>query len=299
MNPETDVRPTASRILTDVLPPVLFVLVLTLLAGALYELNNPLVQYITGNNLQYSVAGTSAPSEFGAALIYVIPVIVFTFVMAYLVKKRKAWVLPVVLVGAFAVSSFLIALLAYWWIEWYVAIAIPVFLGAAFLLSMRSRIPRSWSSPLRLPFQVWLGTGTAMLFVILFPLVTLLALCGMMAVWDLYAVLRGPLGKMVSDMKEQEGNGGEEDRNRVGIGNMLMAQIGGSGIGLGDIVFYSIITMVAFGLSALTGVVMIAVVALGAFITFYILRTRKHLALPGLPIPMLFGFVVLLGAWVH
>jgi hypothetical protein len=286
------VRPTASKILTDVVPPVLFVLVLTLLAGALYELNNPLVQYITGNNLQYNVAGTSAPSEFGAALIYVIPVVVFTFVMAYLVKKRKTWVLPIVLVGAFAVSSFLIALLAYWWIEWYVAIAIPVFLGAAFLLSMRSKIPRSWSSLLRLPFQVWLGTGTAMLFVILFPLVTLLALCGMMAVWDLYAVLRGPLGKMVSEMKE-------EDKGEVGIGNMLMAQIGESGIGLGDIVFYSIITMVAFGLSALTGVLMIAVVALGAFITFYILRTRKHLALPGLPIPMLFGFIVLLGAWVH
>ena len=163
----------------------------------------------------------------------------------------------------------LIALLAYWWIGWYVAIAIPFFLGAVFLFSMRSRIPRFWSSLLRLPFQVWLGTGTAMLFVLLFPLVTLLALCGMMAVWDLYAVLRGPLGKMVSGMKE------EDKRTRVSIGNMLMAQIGESGIGLGDIVFYSIITMIAFGLSALTGVLVIAVVALGAFITFYISENSK------------------------
>jgi len=292
IKPETDAPTAPSKILTGVLPPVLFVFVLTILAGALYEVNNPLVQYITGNNLQYDVAGTSAPSEFSAALIYVIPVIVFTFLMAYIVKKRKAWILPVVLGATFVVSSFLIALLAYWWIEWYAAIAIPVVLGAVFLLSMRSKIPRLWSSLLRLPFQVWLGTGTAMMFVLLFPLVTLLALCGMMAVWDLYAVLRGPLGKMVSGMRK-------EDKGEVSIGNMLMAQIGESGIGLGDIVFYSIITMIAFGLGALTGVLVIAVVALGAFITFYILRTRKFPALPGLPLPMLFGFVVLLGAWVH
>jgi len=299
MDPQTDVRPTASKVLTDVLPPALFVCVLTILAGVLYELNNPLVQYIATNNLQYQVAGTSATSEFGVALIYVIPVIVFTFGMAYLVKKRKAWILPFFLGAAFVTSSFLIALLVYWWVQWYEAIAIPIFFGAAFLLSMRSRVPKLWSSLLRLPFQVWLGTGTAMLFVLLFPLVTLLALCGMMAVWDLYAVLRGPLGKMVSGLKEGEDNINEERRGRVSIGNMLMAQIGKSGIGLGDIVFYSIITMIAFGLSAVTGVLMIAVVVLGAFVTFYILRTRNHLALPGLPIPMLFGFVVLLGAWVH
>ena len=201
---EADVPPTSSRVFTDVIPPVIFVLVLTVLAGVLYELNDPLVQYIAGNNLQYNVAGTSAPSQFSAALIYVIPVIVFTFAMAYVVKKRKAWVLPVLLGAAFAISSVLITLLAYWWVGWYVAIAIPFLLGFVFLVSMKSTIPRLWSSVLRLPFQVWLGTGTAMIFVLLFPLVTLLALCGMMAVWDLYAVLRGPLGKMVSEMKEGE-----------------------------------------------------------------------------------------------
>jgi hypothetical protein len=299
MNPEANVRLTASKMLADVLPPALFVCVLTILAGALYELNNPLVQYIAGNNLQYHLAGTSAPSEFSVALIYVIPTIVFTFAMAYLVKrKKKAWVLPVILGTAFVVSSAMIVLLAYWWVGWDVAIAIPFFLGGAFLFSTRSRIPKFWSPLLRLPFQVWLGTGTAMLMVLVFPLVTLLALCGIMAVWDVYAVLRGPLGKMVSGMKEGD-EMNEEHGGRINIGNMLMAQVGGSGIGLGDIVFYSIITMIAFGLSALTGVLMIAVIALGAFITFYILRTRKRLALPGLPIPMLFGFVVLLGAWVH
>ena len=293
MNPETNVRPTVSKMLADVLPPALFVCVLTIFAGVLYELNNPLVQYVASNNLQYSVAGTSAPSQFSAAFIYVIPVIAFTFVMAYMVKKRKTWVLPFVLGAAFAVSSFLIALLVYWWIAWYEAMAIPLFLGAAFLFSMRSGIPRLWSSLLELPFQVWLGTGTAMLFVLLFPLVTLLALCGIMAIWDLYAVLRGPLGKMISGMKGEEGKGG------LNLGGMLVAQVGESGIGLGDVVFYSMITMIAFGLGTLTGAVMIAVIVLGTFITFYLLRAGKHLALPGLPLPMLFGFVVLLGAWIH
>ncbi len=298
MNPETDGRPTAAKVLADVFPPVLFVLVLTVLAAVLYEVNDPLVQYITGNNLQYSVAGTSAPSEFSVALIYVVPIIAFTFVMAYLVKKRKTWVLPLITGAAFATSSFLIALVAYWWIEWYAAVAIAILLAVAFLLSSKSGISRLWSSALRLPFQVWLGTGTAMLMVLLFPLVTLLALCGIMAVWDLYAVLRGPLGKMVSDIKEDDKRDTSE-RHGVSIGEMLVAHIGESGIGLGDIVFYSIITMVGLELSALTGALVMAVVVLGALITFYILRAGKHPALPGLPIPMLLGFVVLVGVWVH
>src|SRR5208283_2345225 len=260
MNPETNIRPTVSKMLTDVIPPALFVCVLTVFAGALYELNVPFVQYIVGNNMQYHPAGTGAASEFSVAWIYVIPTIAFTFCMAYLVKKRQTWILPAIMGLALAISSVFIVLLAYWWVGWDVAIAIPFFLGAAFLVSTRSRIPKFWSPLLRLPFQVWLGTGTAMMMVLLFPQVTLLALCGIMAVWDVYAVLRGPLGKMVTGMKE-------EDQSKVSIGKMLMAQIGKSGIGLGDIVFYSMITMIAFGVGTLTGAVMITVIVLGTFIT--------------------------------
>jgi len=49
----------------------------------------------------------------------------------------------------------------------------------------------------------------------------------------------------------------KDDDKEISTGNLFVAQIGESGIGLRDTMFYSTITMIAFGLSALAGVLVV------------------------------------------
>ena len=51
--------------------------------------------------------------------------------------------------------------------------------------------------------------------------------------------------------------GMKDDDKEISTGNLFVAQIGESGIGLRDTMFYSTITMIAFGLSALAGVLVV------------------------------------------
>jgi hypothetical protein len=143
-----------------------------------------------------------------------------------------------------------------------------------------------WLGPLlRLPFQVWLGTGTAMMLILFFPSATLYVFAGAMAVWDLYAVFKGPLKTIAADAKDGP--------KGLTVGTMLMSQVGQSALGLGDVVFYSVIEMLALEVGRLTAALTAGAIIAGVGITFYILRSGKKIALPGLPIPVLLAFVVI------
>jgi hypothetical protein len=74
---------------------------------------------------------------------------------------------------------------------------------------------------------------------------------------------------------------------------MLMSQVGQSALGLGDVVFYSVIEMLALEVGRLTAALTAGAIIAGVGITFYILRSGKKIALPGLPIPVLLAFVVI------
>jgi len=65
-------------------------------------------------------------------------------------------------------------------------------------------------------------------------------------------------------------------------------------IGLGDVVFYSMLPATAFMLFGLQKMLLTLVATnLGVLITIYLLR-KKRIPLPGLPIPMFLGVLSLL-----
>lgn len=278
------------KLLQGVVPPTVFIGAVAIWAFILYGLNEPVLNFLVNNQMQYQPLGSSASSQYGTAALYAAPTVVFTFLMAFFIKKKRGWFIPIIVSASFIISGGLIILLAYWWMNYFAALGIALILGNIFMITLLPWIKAP--NFFRLPFQVWMGTGTAMVVVLMFPTLTILALCGIMALWDLYAVMRGPLGAIAKDMKLPE-DALNPPRSST-LKSMLMASLpGNSSIGLGDIVFYSIMVMVGAETSAFLAGAVSSAILIGVFITFYLLRTRPRTALPGLPIPMLLVFGVL------
>ena len=131
---------------------------------------------------------------------------------------------------------------------------------------------------------------------------------GVYAVFDIYAIYYGRLGKLV----RQVGKGADEaksaaphpddaqpSKKKQGITSgwpefgLLTVNLGKIEIGMADIAFYSMVPAVALIVKSLFAfvVVMIAV-DVGLLVSFYAFRNRE--VSPGLPIPILSGLLALL-----
>lgn len=111
------------------------------------------------------------------------------------------------------------------------------------------------------------------------PLTTALLLPLIFALYDIYAVFKGPLKQLVS-MAPSGALAG------------MSIKAGEFTVGLGDIVFYSMLPSIGlFYLQPAPALVTLVAVDGGVALTLYLL-TKKRL-LPGLPIPMLLGVLVL------
>lgn len=113
------------------------------------------------------------------------------------------------------------------------------------------------------------------------PTTSAIVILSMLAAYDVFAVFKGPVGKLI---KDREGKGIEG----------LTIVIGELEIGLGDFVFYSMLAAHVFlflglvqFLTALIGVLF------GAYLTF--LGLARHRMLPGLPFSLALGMVLAFG----
>lgn len=258
---------------------MLYVMFLLDFALALYYMNVPVFQWIAsaqaqGQQIQYAPLGTSQTSESLSALFYIIPVFGLSFGLAYGIKKRLfRRFLPLLLLGVYAASAWLIYTLTFWWLTGWLPWVLVV---AGFMVFAYSSLMKS-SSYLRLPFLTFLGVGTAMMLTIILPSWTIVVMCLALACWDVYAVFKGPLRKII----EHEGN----DLNSR-LERMMLISVGGSSIGMGDVVFYSLLLMFAVQISYLAAGLAYFTIPFGVVATFFLLETKKFKALPGLPIPI-------------
>jgi hypothetical protein len=111
------------------------------------------------------------------------------------------------------------------------------------------------------------------------PLAMALVLPLLFGLYDIYAVFRGPLKQLVSAAPARALTG-------------MSVKAGEFTLGLGDIVFYSMLPCIAlFYLQPVNTILTLVAVDAGVMVTLYLL-TRRRL-LPGLPIPMALGLLVL------
>jgi hypothetical protein len=270
--------------LKSAVPMLGLVVVLAVFAEFLAAVQAPLIQYIQNNNLQNAPLGNSPQGQGVSAFLYLLPLVPFTFGIAYVIKKRKRFVMPALIVFSYSITTWFVLTAVYWWAPAQQAWALVVVLASLFTIGLLAR-EKKWSGLFRVPFLVWIGTGTAMVLITLFPMIMVLSLCGIAAVWDLYAVLRGPLKTVATAAKNDQ-------TNKIRL--LMMVTIGGSSLGLGDVVFYSILLGSAALLSASYLIAAFLGIYVGLAVTFVILRTRPRVALPGLPIPVALSLVAML-----
>ena len=127
---------------------------------------------------------------------------------------------------------------------------------------------------------------------ITFPPLTLLILPIALIIYDIVMVYKGLLGKLVSS------SGEEERREKRNILKGLMVDIGDLGLGVGDLVIYSMIASLDVLVSSSLGPLVTAITVLGSMacvssgliITIEVLLPKKGYA-PALPIPVALGLI--------
>ncbi len=109
------------------------------------------------------------------------------------------------------------------------------------------------------------------------------------ALYDIYAVFRGPLKKLI---KVQPRKALRSDFVYSEFG-LIIARIGGYTIGAGDFIFYALLVAAGFLQNSFFGAFVVGVVInIGIIATLYILEKYKK-PLPGLPIPVYLAIAVL------
>ena len=219
------------------------------------------------------------------ASVFVIMMAVAATLIYLLVKYQRKQTVKYLITGAtFFVAFFLLN----WYSELYATQLSPIIdvygygwlgltgLASALLLVGLHRGPQS----IRLLSVTIVGSLTGTFLGASIPTMTAIVLLIALAVYDLVSVYRGPIGKIaeMADLEDFKG---------------AVLTVGDLTIGMGDLVFYSMLVsnaMVNFGTLAYVG--SFAGVVVGSFLGFKMLERRE--VFPGLPIAICFGLAAMI-----
>ncbi|MGA2680756.1 MAG: hypothetical protein ABSF44_03030 [Candidatus Bathyarchaeia archaeon] len=221
----------------------------------------------------------TASGSFGNALYFVILVAVAATVFYLLLKRKSRRIIKGLIVVAMTTASLLLSLV-------YLAAILSYFPSVGFLW-----IPLSIVITVLVDFAIFrlgsiarnvavIGIGGALgiFFGFEIQLWTAVLILAFLAVYDVFAVYRGPVGKIAQSA------GGLEDLQGLSYDFRDIQ------MGLGDLVFYSMLTgamFFSFPSSVLPCLVSVIGILAGSIITFFMLE-RKGI-FPGLPFPILLG----------
>lgn len=257
---------------------------------------------ITGQNLpvyssivsstgpSYAPAGTSPLGSVFNAVLLVGFAFVLTLLLVWLLKKRMVLSFKVLIFGSVAFSAFVLTLVTadvFAVVYFPPSFELPIALGVpslvvaliAYIIFVKN-IP--WLGTVLLAF---VGAEVGSFFAETLSPWTALALPIAFSVYDIYAVFRGPLKALIG--------------TNPGVALVGMSiKAGEFTLGLGDIVFYTMLPSLALfqfypRLGIMPAALTIVAIDIGMVITLYLLSRRR--LLPGLPIPMMLGVMVIVG----
>lgn len=209
----------------------------------------------------------------GLSAFYVLLLFATASLMLYLIKTGRLRVLKALLLLSlfYAASLSLAEVLASLGLPW--ALSVP--LGAAFTwLGLRPGLVGNASKAL-------LSSAVAYLFVSTFPEVFTFVFLGSLAVYDAYAIFRGPLGKMFSSADATHGGDLREDPLKP-----MLVTHGRVSMGLGDLFAYSLASASSTRMFGLVGALFpLLLLNAGVVLTLHLLYSRRRV-LPGLTLPV-------------
>lgn len=242
-----------------------------------------------------SPGGSGAGGSAVNAIFYVGFAFAATLLLLWLLRRKKVFSFKALVFTSLAISGFLLTFITSddFFSQYLAPTAGPVVELAADLTVSLAVVAligytifvknRPWLSTVVIAF---VGAEVGSFFATL-PLATALLLPVAFAVYDIYAVFRGPLKSLI-------GTG-----EKVALVGMSI-RAGEFTLGLGDVVFYTmlpslplaqLVTRTSTTVAAVWGLATLAVMDIGVVATLFLLSRRRML--PGLPIPVLLGVLVL------
>jgi presenilin-like A22 family membrane protease len=221
--------------------------------------------------------GDTAPSSFGNALYFVLIVAVGATLL-YLLLKWKSRKL-ITFLTAFALTAASLLLSVFYFsvlfasvpnaeiIVTILSIVVTVIVDVA-IFRLGSKICNA--------VVVCLGGALGVFFGASIPLLSALLILCFLAVYDVFAVYKGPVGKIA----------------HVGLDQLkgLSFSFKDIQMGLGDLVFYSMLSgSMLFNFGWVSYIVSLVGILVGSFLTFMMLEKKG--IFPGLPFPIILGLI--------
>jgi hypothetical protein len=248
---------------------------------------------------QLATLGGSGPSGSAVNVIFYVGfAFAATLVLLGLLRRKRVTSFKAVVFVSLAISAFLLTLITS--DDVFFQVLAPVAGPIAELaadLTVSVLVVALVAYTIFVKYCPWLATAVIAFigaevgsFFATLPLATALLLPVAFSIYDIYAVFKGPLKSLV-------GTG-----EKVALVGMSI-RAGEFTLGLGDVVFYTMlpsIPLVQLAAGATSGAAFaaaraslaaMAVIDVGVAVTLYLLSKRR--LLPGLPIPMLLGVLVL------
>jgi len=261
------------------------VIVIQLTALSISNLNDPVyVSIVNSTGYSFNPGGPSPAGSTFNAFVLVGFAFVLTLGLVWLLRKKMVTTFKVVIFGSVAFSAFVLTLLT---ADVFAVDYLPSSLELPFAFGVPAVLVvligytifvknTAWLSTIVLAF---VGAEVGSFSAETLPTWTALALPIAFSVYDIYAVFRGPLKALVG--------------TAPGIALVGMSiRAGEFTLGLGDIVFYTLLpcfALLQFG--AVQSLYVIVAINIGMVTTLFQLSKRR--LLPGLPIPMLLGILVI------
>ncbi len=234
----------------------------------------------------YAPFGSSSAGSAVNALFLVGFAFAATLVLLWAVRRRMVLSFKLLVFGSTALAAFFLTLVtadSFAYNNLPGAFEIPVAVGAAvasvalvaYNLFGKSR---PWLSTVVLGF---IGAEVGSFFAETLPPVTALILPIAFSVYDIYAVFRGPLKHLIGTAPG------------LALAGMSV-KLGEFTLGLGDVVFYTMLPSLALfdGLSPVAPLATVVAIDVGVVVTLFLLSKKR--LLPGLPIPMALGVLTLI-----
>jgi hypothetical protein len=270
-----------------ILPVLLIAIVSELFAILLVRLFD-----MTNTNLGYfQPFGQSPAGSLGASLLLVIPMAGAAFFFLWVIRRNRVNFLKALLISLTTLSCLILSFVTFEILFIYLTMDLADFLSVvlasivAFLVAYVGFRPTSKFS---LVAVVVLSAEIGGFLAMVIPVPTIFVLPAIVSIYDVYAVFRGPLGKLI----DSSSSSSSEETILVPI----TATVADVQIGLGDLVFYGMVVAEAFRLLTLQFALLTSL-AMNIGIILTLILTFRRRALPGLPVPMLFGVITLFLAW--
>ena len=285
----SDEAPEVKRVTpANLLLAALVVVIIQFVGLSITSQNLPVyTQIVNSSGNSFAPAGTSPAGSVINAVILVAFAFVLTFALVWLLRRKMVNSFRIVIFGSVAFSAFILTLVTadvfavnYLPPSFELPVAYGTSAAVVVLIGYTIFVKNNpWLSTAILAF---VGAEVGSFFAETLSPWTALALPIAFSIYDIYAVFRGPLKALIGTAP-----------NIALVGMSIKA--GEFTLGLGDIVFYTLLPSLAlyqfepkFGV--LPALVTVLAIDIGMVITLFLLSRRR--LLPGLPIPMLLGVLV-------